>query len=282
MQSVFFAMYQKNEKKLFTKRTEYSKLNKMYIVCMRKGVPIMSKEKIAYRRILLKLSGEALANGKQGLYDYALIDEICARIKTLVADGVQVGIVIGAGNIWRGRQGTELDRVRADHMGMLATVLNCLAVQDALLRAGVPAKTMTAIEMHTVAEFYTVRGARAALEAGTVLLFGCGTGSPFFSTDTGAVLRAAEIEADVVLMAKNVDAIYTADPKKDANAKPISVISYTEILEKGLKALDFSAAAMAMENGIPVHCFGLADPDNILRAVYGERIGTVINGIGTL
>lgn len=242
----------------------------------------MSKENIAYRRVLLKLSGEALANGKQGLYDYVLIDQICARIKTLVTEGVQVGIVIGAGNIWRGRQGTELDRVRADHMGMLATVLNCLAVQDALLRAGVTAKTMTAIEMNTVADFYTARGAREALEAGTVLLFGCGTGSPFFSTDTGAVLRAAEIEADAVLMAKNIDAVYTADPKKDPTAKPISVISYSEMLEKGLKALDFSAATMALENDIPVLCFGLADPDNILRAVYGERIGTLINRTGTL
>ena len=241
----------------------------------------MSKAQSAFQRVLLKLSGEAIV-GENGLYNYALIDDICAKIKTLTEAGTQVGVVIGAGNIWRGRQGTELDRVRADHMGMLATVLNCLCVQDALIRQGVPAITMTAIEMESVAEFYSVRAAREALDSGKVILFGCGTGSPFFSTDTGAVLRAVEIEADAVLMAKNIDAIYTADPRTNPDAVRLAAISYSDILKKGLTALDFTATALAMQANLPILCFGLADTENIVRAARGEHIGTIINQNGTL
>ena len=232
-----------------------------------------------YRRVLLKLSGEALCQGAEGraIYNDALLKEICGKIKTIRDAGVQVGIVVGAGNIWRGKQGTDFQRVRADHMGMLATVINALAIQDALEHAGVEAVVMSAVRMDTFAEPYNHASAMAHLAAGRVIVFACGTGSPYFSTDTGAVLRAREIDADVVLLAKNIDGVYTADPRKDPTATLIPSITYTEVIERKLAVMDFTAVSFCMENHLPVLVFGLNDPQNIVRACMGEAIGTVVD-----
>lgn len=231
-----------------------------------------------YRRVLLKLSGEALAQGAEGksIYNFKLVEVICEKIRDLTQMGVQVALVVGAGNIWRGKQGTELDRVRADHMGMLATAVNALCLQDTLERLGVKAHTMTAIDMEPFAEPYDRAKAVAALEKGEVIVFGCGLGSPYFSTDTAAVLRAREIDADVVLLAKNIDAVYTADPRKDPNAKRLSSIKYSEVLAQNLAVMDLTATCFAMDNRLPALVFGLNDPQNIIRAVLGEKIGTVV------
>lgn len=230
-----------------------------------------------YKRVLIKLSGEALSAGKDGILDYSFLENVCREIKECVDMGVQVSIVVGAGNIWRGRQGVNMDRTRADHMGMLATVINCLALQDTFDRIGVKSHVMTAIEMKQFAEPYIRNKAVSHLEHDHVVIFGCGIGSPFFSTDTAAVLRAAEINADIVLLAKNVDGVYTADPKVDPNATKIQAIEYIEILKKGLKVLDFTATSFSMENHIPILLFGLDDPHNIVRAVMGEKIGTIVS-----
>ncbi|MBO4428708.1 MAG: UMP kinase [Clostridia bacterium] len=230
-----------------------------------------------YKRVLIKLSGEALSAGSEGILDYNFIGKISDVIKRCVDMGVQVSIVVGGGNIWRGRQGVNMDRTRADHMGMIATVINCLALQDMFEKAGIKSRVMTAIEMKQVAEPYIRNKAVAHLEDGKVVIFGCGIGSPFFSTDTAAVLRAAEINADIVLLAKNVDGVYTADPKLDPSAEKISSIEYIEILEKGLKVLDFTATSFSMENHIPILLFGLDDPENIIRAINGEEIGTIVS-----
>lgn len=230
-----------------------------------------------YNRVLIKLSGEALSDGSEGILNYDFLKNVCTEIKSCVDMGVQVSIVVGAGNIWRGRQGVNMDRTRADHMGMLATVINCLALQDTFESLGVPSRVMTAIEMKQFAEPYIRNKAVSHLEKGKVIIFGCGIGSPFFSTDTAAVLRAAEINADIVLLAKNVDAVYTADPKIDPNAEKIPAIEYIEILKKGLKVLDFTATSFSMENHIPILLFGLDDPHNIVRAVMGESIGTMVS-----
>jgi len=192
--------------------------------------------------------------------------------------GTQVAVVVGAGNIWRGRQGEGMDRTRADHMGMLATVINCLAIQDMLENLGASARVMTAIEMKAFAEPYIRNKAISHLEHGRVVIFGCGIGSPFFSTDTAAVLRGAEIGAEIVLLAKNVDGVYTADPKKDPTAKKIPSIDYIDILKNELKVLDFTATSFSMENKIPILLFGLDDPNNIIKAVCGEKIGTIVGG----
>lgn len=229
-----------------------------------------------YKRVLLKLSGEALARGVDGIYNHGFIDEIAQVVKKCVDAGVEIGVVVGAGNIWRGRQGVNMDRVRADHMGMLATVINSLALQDAFERAGVTTRVMTAVEMKAMAEPYIRSRAVRHLEKGRVTIFGCGLGSPYFSTDTAAVLRAAEIDADVVLLAKNIDGVYTADPRKDASATKIDEITYQEILSRGLAAMDSTATSFCMDNHIPILVFGLDDPDNIYRAVMGEEIGTVV------
>ena len=234
-------------------------------------------EGIKYKRVLIKLSGEALSAGKEGILDYSFLERVCTEIKECVKLGVQVSIVVGGGNIWRGRQGVNMDRTRADHMGMLATVINCLALQDMFEKLGVHSRVMTAIEMKQFAEPYIRNKAFSHLEAGKVVIFGCGIGSPFFSTDTTAVLRAAEIGADIVLLAKNVDGVYTADPKVDPSAKKISSIEYIEILKQGLKVLDFTATSFSMENHIPILLFGLDDPHNIVRAVMGEKIGTIVS-----
>ena len=231
-----------------------------------------------YKRVLVKLSGEALMAGGSEIIDKDFLRTICGTIKKCTDMGTQVAIVVGAGNIWRGRQGEGMDRTRADHMGMLATVINCLAIQDMLENLGAPARVMTAIEMKAFAEPYIRNKAVSHLEHGKVVIFGCGIGSPFFSTDTAAVLRGAEIGAEIVLLAKNVDGVYTADPKVDPSAKKIPSIDYIDILKNELKVLDFTATSFSMENKIPILLFGLDDPDNIIRAVCGEKIGTIVGG----
>ena len=235
------------------------------------------ENKTRYKRVLIKLSGEALAAGiDDGILNYEIVGKICEAVKDCTEMGVQVALVVGAGNIWRGRQGEQMDRTRADHMGMLATTINALALQDSLLQYGVDCRVMTAIAMHEVAEPYIRNRAVHHLEKGSAVIFGCGIGSPFFSTDTAAVLRAAEIGADVVMMAKNIDGVYTADPKKDPTAKKLDEISYSDILSKDLKVIDSTAASFGKENHIPLHLFGIDDPQNIVRAIMGEKIGTVV------
>lgn len=230
-----------------------------------------------YHRVLLKLSGEALSAGADGILNFDFTAEVARQIKRCVDAGVQVAVVVGAGNIWRGRQGTDMDRVRADHMGMLATVINSIALQDAVIHAGMKAKVMTAVDIHAFADVYTARDAIAALEDGNVVIFGAGLGVPYFSTDTCAVLRAAEIQADCVLMAKNIDAIYSADPRKDPGATRYTELTYRQIIDQNLKALDLSAMIFCMENDVSGYAFGLADPENIYRVVMGEPVGTLIH-----
>lgn len=230
-----------------------------------------------YHRVLLKLSGEALSAGADGILNFDFTAEVARQIKRCVDAGVQVAVVVGAGNIWRGRQGTDMDRVRADHMGMLATVINSIALQDAFIHAGMKAKVMTAVDIHVFADVYTARDAIAALEDGNVVIFGAGLGVPYFSTDTCAVLRAAEIQADCVLMAKNIDAIYSADPRKDPGATRYTELTYRQIIDQNLKALDLSAMIFCMENDVSGYAFGLADPENIYRVVMGEPVGTLIH-----
>ena len=230
-----------------------------------------------YRRVLLKLSGEALAANCDGILNFDFITQIAQVIKRCTDAGVQVGVLCGAGNIWRGRQGGSMNRCRADHMGMLATTINALALQDGFEQAGIDCTVMSAVEMNTFAYLYTSRDAVKALEAGKVVIFGGGSGLPFFSTDTAAALRAAEIEADVILMAKNIDAVYSADPRLDPTATRYEEITYMEIIEKGLRAIDMTAMSFCMENRIRCYSFALADPDNIYRVVMGERIGTEIH-----
>ncbi len=237
------------------------------------------EESLRYKRVLIKLSGEALATGvTNGILNYDFVKRICLAVKECREMGVEVALVVGAGNIWRGRQGEKMDRTRADHMGMLATAINALALQDAFLQLGVECRVMTAIAMHEVAEPYIRNKAVHHLEVGRVVIFGCGIGSPFFSTDTTAVLRAAEINADVVMMAKNIDGVYTADPRKDPTAKKLDEISYMDILSHELKVIDGTAASFGKDNHIPLLLFGIDDPYNIVRAVRGERIGTIVTG----
>ena len=230
-----------------------------------------------YKRILLKLSGEALARDKEGLLDFDFITSVADVLKKCVDAGIQVGVIVGAGNIWRGRQGGSMDRVRADQMGMLATTINALALEETFKQCGLSAVAMTAVEMNAFAEQYTPRAAVAALEEGKVVIFGCGLGSPFFSTDTAGALRAAEIGADALLLAKNIDGIYNADPKIDPTAVRYDEISYNDILNKELKALDLTAAAFCMDNNINAYAFELKDPMNIYRVAMGEKIGTELH-----
>ena len=230
-----------------------------------------------YKRILLKLSGEALAAGGQGILNFDFIDTIAKVLVRCRAEGVEIGVIVGAGNIWRGRQGGEMDRTQADHMGMLATAINALALQDRFCAAGLDAIVMSAVDMPAFADEFTVRDAKRALEKGKTVIFACGLGQPFFSTDTAAVLRAAEIDADAVLMAKNIDGIYTADPMKDPTATRYREITYKEVLDKELKALDLSATTFCMDNGIRCYAFALSDPDNIYRVVMGDHVGTELH-----
>ena len=235
-------------------------------------------EEPRYKRVLLKISGEALAGEKRTGLDFAIIGQVCDVIKEAVEMGVQVGVVVGAGNFWRGAKdgGGRMERTRADHMGMLGTAMNCLAVADVLEQKGVAARVQTALEMRAVAEPYVRGRAIHHLERGRVVIFGCGTGNPFFSTDTAAVLRAAEIGADVILLAKNVDGVYSADPVKDPQAVKYDVITYDEVLARHLAVMDSTASSLAMDNHIPVLLFALKDPYNIIRALRGERIGTIV------
>lgn len=229
-----------------------------------------------YKRILLKLSGEALS-GNEGILDFDFITSVAEVLKKCVSAGIEVAVIVGAGNIWRGRQGGKMDRVRADQMGMLATTINALALEDTFKQNGLDAVAMTAVEMNAFAEQYTIRNAIAALENDRVVIFGCGLGSPFFSTDTAAALRAAEIGADAVLMAKNIDGVYSADPKLDPTAVRYDEITYNDVLAKELKALDLTATAFCMDNDIRAYAFELKDPMNIYRVAMGEKIGTELH-----
>ena len=234
-------------------------------------------QKPVYHRILLKLSGEALAPAtrEDGILDFAFIDRVMAVLKKCREAGVQIAITVGAGNIWRGVTGSvKMNRTRADHMGMLATCINALALQDACMRAGMDAVMLSAVQMDSFADFYTSRDAIRHMNEGKIVILGGGTGAPYFSTDTGAVLRAAEIEADAILMAKNIDYLYTADPRKDPDAKPIYDITYADILARNLRAFDLTAVSFCRDNNIEAYGFGLADPENIYRAVMGEPVGT--------
>ena len=232
-----------------------------------------------YNRILLKLSGESLAGDQKTGIDFDKVVEICKPIKKCVDSGVQVGIVVGGGNFWRGRSSGEMDRTRADHMGMLATAINALGVADALEQLGCVVRVQTAISMRQVAEPYIRNKAMCHLESGKVVIFGCGTGNPFFSTDTAAALRANEIEADIMMKATMVDGVYDSDPKTNPNAKKYDVVSFHEVLNKDLAVMDSTAASLCKDNTLPVLVFSLEDPENIYRAVCGENIGTVVDAI---
>ena len=235
--------------------------------------------KPVYKRVLLKISGEALAGGKGTGLDFEMIGSVCDVIKECLDMGVQVGLVVGGGNFWRGAKnsgGGKMERTRADHIGMLATVMNCLAVADVCEQKGIPVRVQTAIEMRAIAEPYIRGRAIRHLEEGRVVIFGAGTGNPFFSTDTAAVLRAAEINADVILLAKNVDGVYNADPAKDPNAVKYDTISYDEVLAQHLMVMDTTATSLSMDNHIPVLLFALKDPRNIIRALCGEKVGTIV------
>lgn len=229
-----------------------------------------------YKRVLLKLSGEALKNkSEEGIIDFAFASEVAKQIKRCTDEGVSFGIVIGGGNIWRGA-GKTIDRTRADHMGMLATVINSLAMQSVLENEGVPTRTMTALQMNQIAEPYIRNKAVSHMEKGRVVIIACGTGNPYFSTDTAAVLRAAEIGADVVLFAKNIDGVYTADPKKDPAAKKLDSMTYDDIIHHDLAVIDSTASSFGRDNKLPILIFGLNDPENIYRAISGEKIGTIV------
>lgn len=232
--------------------------------------------KPVYKRILLKLSGEALAGEKGSGLDFDKVLEICTSIKKCVDLGAQIGIVVGGGNFWRGRTSGKMDRTRADHMGMLATVINSLALADALEQLDVPVRVQTAIEMNKIAEPYIRNRAIRHLEKGRVVIFGCGTGNPFFSTDTGATLRAVEIDAEIIFKATNVDGVYDSDPKTNPKAVKFDTISQMDVLDKGLKVMDSTAASLSMDNDLPILVFSLEDPDNILKALCGENIGTIV------
>ena len=232
-----------------------------------------------YRRVLIKISGEALAGEKKTGFDFDFVTQVCRAVKSAVELGVQVGIVIGGGNFWRGvKDGArKVERVSADRMGMLATAMNCLAVCDVFKQIGAKARVMTAVDIQGVGERYDTRKSIEYLEDGQIVLFACGTGSPFFSTDTGAVLRALEIGADAILLAKNIDGVYSADPRKDPTAVKFDAISYDEVLARHLAVMDTTATGLAMDNRTPVVVFALAEPENILRVLGGEQIGTTVS-----
>lgn len=231
-----------------------------------------------YKRALIKLSGEALAGDNGFGIDSESVNNVIKQIKEVTADGVQVGIVVGGGNFWRGRQGTDMDRTTADHMGMLATVINALALQDALEKSGIQTRVQTALTISRVAEPYVLRKALRHFEKGRVVIFACGTGNPYFSTDSGAALRAAEIHADVLMMAKNIDGIYDSDPRKNPNAVKYDSLTYLEYIKKGLTAMDTTAVSLCMDNDIEIVAFGLNEPNSIVRVLNGEKIGTRIKG----
>ena len=229
-----------------------------------------------YKRVLLKISGEALAGETHTGINEEMTAKVAKEIKELRALGVEVAIVVGGGNFWRGRTSKSMNRETADYIGMLATVMNSLALQDALIAEGVPARTQTSITMREVAEPYIWRRALKELENGDVVIFGGGIGEPHFSTDTAAALRAVNINADMILLAKNIDAVYSADPKEDPNAVKYDKISMKEVIDRGLKVMDLTAATICMENNMRIQVFGLAEENSMVRAVCGENIGTIV------
>lgn len=231
---------------------------------------------LKYKRILLKLSGEALAGGDKFGLNFDTVLNICGEIKRCVDAGIQIAIVVGGGNFWRGRSSGRMDRTRADHMGMLATTINALALADALEQLDCVVRVQTAIGMNQIAEPYIRNRAVRHLEKGRVVIFACGTGNPFFSTDTAAALRAAEIEADIILKASMVDGIYNSDPKTNNNAVRFNSLTYLDVLNLGLKVMDSTAATLCHDNEIPILVFDLTDPSNIFRAASGEQIGTIV------
>ena len=234
-------------------------------------------EKCTYKRVMLKISGEALSGANGFGFDFDTVSRIAKEVKEIVDMGIEVGLVVGGGNIWRGRSGEGMDRTTADHMGMLATCINALALQDALEGIGVKTRVQTAIEMKEIAEPFIRRRAVRHLEKGRVVIFGAGSGNPYFSTDTAAALRAAEIEADVILLAKNVDGVYDKDPNKFADAKKYDTLTYMEVIEQGLQVMDTTATTLCMDNNIPILVFGLEGDRNIKRAMLGEKIGTIVS-----
>lgn len=232
---------------------------------------------LKYKRVLLKLSGEALAGDDKTGINIKVVGDICDKIKEIVEMGVQVSIVVGGGNFWRGRRnGEQMEKTTADYMGMLATAMNALALQDAIEARGIYTRVQTAIEMREIAEPFIKRKSLKHLEKGRVVIFACGTGHPFFSTDTAAALRAIETESDVILLGKNIDAVYSADPKLDPTAIRYDEITYKEVLNQDLKVMDSTATALCKDNNMPLVVFGIADPENIVRAVKGEKIGTTV------
>ncbi len=229
-----------------------------------------------YKRVVLKISGEALAGSAKTGLDEKMLLKVARQVKRLLDMGVQVAVVVGGGNFWRGRTSKSMDRATADYMGMLATCINALALQDIFESIGIPTRVMSAIEMKEIAEPYIRRRAISHLNKNIAVIFAAGTGNPFFSTDTTAALRAAEIEADVILLAKKVDGVYDSDPETNPNAKKIDHLTHMDLLEKGLGVMDSTAASLCMDNHIPIHVFGLKEPENVIRAVCGEKIGTIV------
>ena len=231
-----------------------------------------------YKRVLIKISGEALAGDKKFGLNFDVIGPVCDVLKKCIDAGTQVSVVVGGGNFWRGVKdgGGRMERTRADHMGMLATTINALALADALEQRGVDVRVQTAIEMRQIAEPYIRNKATRHLEKGRVVIFGCGTGNPYFSTDTAAALRAAEINADIILLAKNIDGVYDSDPAKNPQAKRYDELTYMDVLRERLGVMDTTATSLSMDNSIPVLVFALRDPENIYRAVMGEEVGTLV------
>jgi len=232
-----------------------------------------------YKRVIIKLSGEALAGGAGHGIDTPTVQSICSQIKEVFELGVEIAIVVGGGNFWRGRSGEGMDKSTADYMGMLATCINALGLQDVLEEMEVPVRVQTAIEMKQIAEPYIRRKAIRHLEKRRVVIFACGTGNPFFTTDTTAALRAAEIDAEIILLAKSIDAVYDSDPQVNPDAIRYSELSYIDVLNQGLKVMDSTATSLCMDNHIPILVFGLNEPKNILRAIMGEKIGTIIQEV---
>ena len=235
-------------------------------------------EKPVYKRVVIKISGEALAGEKKTGFDFDFVTKVCQTVKRCAEMGVETFIVIGAGNFWRGvKDGAgKVERVSADRMGMLGTAMNCLAVADVFKQIGADARVQTAVDIQGVGERYSTQKSIEYMEKGSIVLFACGTGQPFFSTDTAAVLRAAEIHADAILLAKNIDGVYSDDPRKNPDAVKFDEISYDEVLARHLAVMDTTATSLAMDNSIPVIVFGLAEPENIVRVLQGEKIGTTV------
>ncbi len=230
-----------------------------------------------YKRILLKISGEALAGEQSVGIDPTMVEHVVSQLVEIHNRGLDIAVVVGGGNFWRGRQGTNMDRVTADHMGMLATIMNALALSDAIEKKGVPTRVQTALSIPSVAEPFILRKAIKHFESGRIVIFACGTGNPYFSTDSGAALRAAEIKADVLLMAKNVDGLYDSDPKINPKAKKFDKISYMDVINKDLHLMDITSITMCMENKIPIIAFGLNTESGLLKAAMGEKVGTIID-----